>query len=489
MGPVAQVKTWHPHQYQLTAEKFIFQRTIGQGPKGGGALFLDPGLGKTSVCLSAICSMKALGYIRRTLIVAPLRVCQKVWPDEIRGWSNFKHLTYTVVHGSVDKRLKHLSLPMDIHIINREGIDWLADLCERKENLPWDLVIIDESTSFKTWSSVRSKAMRKIVKRIPYRLILTGTPSPKDLGDLFPQIWMLDEGQSLGENITRFREQYCVTESQQKYTKFHIRKGMDVRIQEAIAPLCLRLDIQDYLSMPEISYHDVMVDLPQKARASYDDMEAQMFIALEASATIRDISHAGALYNACKQVANGGIYDNDRKPHDIHDEKIKAVRELLEELQGKPALIAYQFEHDAVRLEKEIPGLKVIRGGMKADDFSKIIDGWNNGTLSPCHLAVQPAALSYGINMQYGQGRDIIWLGLPDSLEIYLQLNARLWRQGVTSNVRIHRVLADNTVDLMVRDRLDNKQDVQTSLLESLKQYRIRQYHAEHQEETAEPAQ
>lgn len=463
-------RTWTPHEYQRTAEKFIYQRTIANGPKGGGALFLDPGLGKTSICLNAVSMMKQLGYIRRALIVAPLRVCQRVWPDEIKRWSNFQHLSYAMVHGTQAKRMRALSMPMDLHIINRENIDWLNTLCSRRDSLPWDLIIIDESTSFKAWSSVRSKAMRKLCCRIPYRLILTGTPSPKDLTDLFPQIWLLDEGESLGKNVTKFRERFCVQDGPQRFMKYEVRKGMQQEIQEAIAHLCLRLDIKDYLSMPELIFNDVLVDLPDDVMTSYLDLEKQMFIALDEVGATRDISHAGALYSACKQVANGGLYDNDHVGHSIHHEKVKAAREIVDELQGKPVIIAYQYEHDVDRLKKEFPGIKVIKGGMKSSDFDAVLDGWNSGSV--IELAVQAQALSHGANMQYGAGRDIIWLGLPDSLEIYLQLNARLWRQGVDSTVRIHRVLAANTVDLMVRDRTDSKQDVQTSLLQSLKEYR-----------------
>lgn len=469
-----QTSVWRPHGYQHTAEKFIFHRTIGQGAKGGGALFLDPGLGKTSICLSAISSLRAMGYVKRVLIVAPLRVCQKVWPHEIRRWSNFNHLSHCGIMGDEAKRRRNLTLPTDIHIINRENVDWLSKVVDaRKGPMPWDMIIFDESTSFKTWSSIRSKAARKLAKNIPYRLLLTGTPSPKDLGDLFPQIWLLDEGAALGENITKFREEFCVAEGNQQYTKFRVRKTMQTALQERISPMCLRLEIQDYLSMPEITYHDVMVDLPKEAQLKYDALEREMFTELSDGAGQREISNAGVLYNACKQVANGGLYDNDRKSHHLHDEKIKAARELLDELQGKPAIIAYQFEHDVERLRKEVPGITVISGGMKAKDFEKAIDQWNSGTLKVPYLAVQPMALSYGINMQYGEGRDVIYLGLPDSLELYLQLNARLWRQGVTSAVRIHRILASGTVDEMVRDRTDNKQDVQATFLEALKAYRI----------------
>jgi len=416
--------------------------------------------------------MKQLGYVRKVLIVAPKRVATKVWPDELAQWSNFKGLTMGVAVGTAAHRKKILSNPyLDIYVTNRDSVEWLAARMKQVKGprLPWQMIIVDESTSFKTWGAARSKALRSLITRIPYRVILTGTPSPKDLTDLFPQVWLLDQGKALGENITAFRRDYCVSVGARKYTKFELRKNVEDTIQNKIAHLCLRLDHKDYLSMPSLVTQDVMVDLPSDAMAQYQEMERQLVLALQDGT--RNISGAAALYTACRQVANGAIYGDDRQVLQIHDEKIDAVKEIIEELHGKPVLIPYLFDHDATRLQKAIRGLTVIRGGMKDKEFAEVIDKWNNGTLNPPHLAVQPKALSFGINMQHGAGRDIIWYGLTDSLDDYLQLNARIWRQGVTSQVRIHRILASNTVDEMVRDRTDQKFDVQTNLLESLRQY------------------
>lgn len=461
---------WVPKEYQVTSGKFLVDRTVGQGAEGGAALLLDPGMGKTSVCLSFFQYLKMMGHVHKGLVVAPRRVCQKVWPEEVKDWTNFHGLRLSLVSGPEETRRRKLSTPADLYVISRDNIEWLARVLKHNKNAPpWQIVFFDESTSFKTWSSKRSQGAREVAARIPYRVIMTGTPSPKDLADLFPQIFLLDHGKSLGKNVTEFRNRYCLQEGDKKFGIFHVRADMTSAIQNAIAPLCLRLNIQDYLSMPEITYHDVMVDLPPDVRQTYSLMEEMLFVALQDAQ--RDISNAAALYGACKQIANGGIYDNTRTAHHLHGEKIDAAMEIIEELNGKPAIIAYQFEHDAERLAKRIKGLKVIRGGMKEKDFNRVIDQWNNGSLSPRHLAVQPQAMSYGINMQYGEGRDIIWLGLSDSLEIYQQLNARLWRQGVDSRVRIHRILASDTVDLMNAARIDSRFDVQANLLEALQAY------------------
>lgn len=473
-------QAWVPKEYQVTAGKFLAANTVGQGAEGGAALLLDPGMGKTSICLSFFNAMKMLGVFHKGLVIAPRRVCQKVWPEEVKDWTDFHGLRLSLVTGTAEARRRKLATPADLYVISRDNLDWLARLVKYNKNeLPWQVVFFDESTSFKTWSATRSKAAREISARIPYRIIMTGTPSPKDLGDLFPQIFLLDHGKSLGKNVTEFRNRYCVQVGEKKFGRFDVRADMTSAIRKAIEPLCLRLNIQDYLSMPEITYHDVWVDLPDDVRSLYREMEKMLFVALQESQ--RDISCAAALYGACKQIANGGIYDNQRAMHHLHGEKIEAAMEIIDELNGKPAIIAYQFEHDAERLAQRIKGLTIIRGGLKDKQFSQIIDKWNNGTLKPQHLAVQPAAMSYGINMQHGEGRDIIWLGLTDSLEIYQQLNARLWRQGVTSQVRIHRVLATDTVDTMNAARIDERFDVQANLLAALQAYAQETWAVQHQ--------
>jgi len=463
-------KEWVPLEYQDTSLRFLFERTVMQGAEGGAALLLDPGMGKTAISLAFFKFLKMCGYARKALVVAPRRVCSKVWPKELYDWTNFHDLSMSLVRGNESARRRKLAVPADIYVISRDNVSWLSQQLKRnKHEAPWDIVFFDESTSYKTWSSNRSQGARYVAARIPYRVILTGTPAPKDLGDLFPQIFLLDQGASLGKDVTAFRNQYCMGEGEREYGKFIVRSDMEDAIRAKIAPMCLRLNIRDYVSMPEIIYNDVMIDLPREARQMYDLMEEMLFLSLEGAH--RDISNAAALYGACKQIANGGIYDNERKMHHLHNEKIDAAEDLIDELSGKPALIAYQFEHDAERIAKRFKHIKIIRGGMKEAEFNRVIDAWNDGTLSPCHLAVQPQAMSYGINMQHGEGRDVVWLGLSDSLETYQQLNARLWRMGVGSTVRIHRILAEDTVDMMNCARIDQRFDVQERLLEALEGY------------------
>lgn len=464
-------KLWTPHQYQRTAIQFLHERTsLNPEGKGGGGLLLDPGLGKTSTCLEYIRQMKEFGLANRWLVVAPLRVVYSVWPEQIQEWTNFRGLSYSIIHGSPATRRKRLALQTNLHIINREGIPWLAKQCEGRKVLPWQGIIIDESTSFKTWSAARSKALRKLIPRIPYRAILTGTPAPKNLADLFGQMWLLDEGEALGHNISRFRENYCVQVGDRNLNNFEVRGDLAATIQEKIKPLSLRLDAADYLSMPPIIYNPVKCELPPKAMAEYNDMEKQMFLALS-DGSGREAINAAAKYSACKQIANGGIYGHDRTMHHLHDAKTDAIIELIDELGGKPLMIAFQFGHDLARLKQRIKGLHVIQGGMRNSEVQEILDKWNTDTLDPPYLAVQPQALSFGVNAQRGSCRDVAWYGPTDSLETFIQFNARIYRQGIGSTVRIHQLFCQDTVDELIWSRIAEKRDVQNDLLEVLREY------------------
>lgn len=464
-------KLWTPHRYQQTAVQFLHECTVlNPAGRGGAALFLDPGMGKSSIVLEYFRQLKEFGLCNRFLVVSPLRVMHNVWPDEIRGWSNFTGISYSVVHGTPEVRKKRLALPVNLHLINRDAISWLAKLYHNRSQLPWQGIIIDESTSFKNWSAARSKALRKFIERIPYRVIMTGTPAPKNLSDLFPQVWLLDEGQALGKTITEFRTNFCMQIGAREENNFRVRSEMEETIHSKIQHLALRLDHKDYLSIPPITYHDVPVTLPPSARRDYDAMEKQMLMVL-ATGDNKEAFNAAAKYQACKQISNGGVYDENHVAHEVHSAKTEATLEIIEELGGKPVLIAYQYEHDVARLQKAIPGLHVIRGGMKEADVASILDRWNTDTLDPPYLAVQPQALSYGVNAQHGSCRDIIWYGPTDSLDLYIQFNARIYRQGVGSAVRCHRLVCLDTIDQVIWDRTDEKEDVQTNLLEVLRAY------------------
>lgn len=466
-------KLWVPHSYQREGISFLHERTsLNPDGEGGGGLLWDCGLGKTTVCLEYVNQMKEFGLANRWLVIAPLRVVTNVWPREIQEWTNFRGLSYSVIHGSPNVRRKRLALQTNLHIINREGLPWLAKQCEGRKILPWQGVIVDESTSFKNWSAARSKALRKLIPRIPYRVILTGTPTPNTLGDLYPQVWLLDKGAALGSNISQFRSNNCFQVGQREQNKFEVRKDRENAIHDSVKHLVLRLDAKDHLDMPELIINTIRCDMPPKAMAEYKSMEQQLFIAL-ADGSSRGAVNAGAKYNACRQIANGGIYDDQHIGHHLHDAKVDALEELIEELQGKPVLIAYQFGHDLERIRKRFPNIQAIHGGMRASVVDKIIADWNNGCLEGTHLAVQPQALSHGVNLQSGPGRNIFWFGPSDNLDTVYQFDRRIYRQGVGSTVVVHRAACNNTLDELVWDKINSKEDVQSNLLEVLRQYAL----------------
>jgi len=460
-----------PHQYQRTALEWLIKRTIlGSPEESGAALFLDPGLGKTSITLSWLRLLSGMKLQKAALIVAPLRVIYSVWPQEVRKWDQFRGLRTVLIHGSPTKRQAALSTPGDLYLINPEGMSWLFEVMGKRE-LPFDTLIIDESSKFKAWSSKRTKALRRLLPQFKRRLILTGTPSPNGIEDLFAQVFIADRGASLGTALSKYRSRYFYRGGFGGYS-WTPHQGAEEKIYQKIGDLCLRMSAEEYLDLPEMLENDIWLDLPPKAEKQYKQMEKEFFLALEQDHGELTPVNAGARYNACRQIANGGVYDSEDKSlvHQIHSAKIEVIREIVEELQGKPALIAFQYRHDLERLRHVWPALESIDGATSPTKADQIVERWNRGELPL--LAVQPQSLSHGVNMQSGPGRDIIWLGLNDSLEVYLQLNARLHRQGVAGQVRIHRILARGTVDEAVRDRIESKEQSQEALLNALESYR-----------------
>ncbi len=454
-----------PHQYQKQAARFAFDRP-------GCGLFLDPGLGKTAISLTVIRGLIAAGLVKRVLVIAPLRVCYSVWPKERSRWDQFKKLRCSIVHGSVSRRLKALHADSDIYLINPEGVDWLSKL----EGQEFDLLIVDESTKFKNPSSKRFKALQKILPAIPRKMILSGTPSPNTLIDLWSQIFILDSGQRLEKRITHFHERYFYPGGYENREWFP-KPGTKEAIESAIGDIVLRLDCRDLLDMPELIFNDIWVDLPGDVMTAYKRLERELFFSIESQAIDETAMSSSAKYLMCRQVANGGIYYYSpnggfegsfvRRFGTPHNEKIEAIADLHEELNGKPLMVIFHFRHELQRLLERF-GKKTpfIAGGVHPKTVDSICDRWNEGTIPL--LLCQPQSMSHGLNLQSG-GNDICWFGMTDDLEQYLQTNARLWRQGVVGGVRIHRVLAKNTVDIAIRNRIDRKESLQQSLLDALK--------------------
>lgn len=456
-----------PKPYQRQAHRFVVNRLTQKGlrPRGAG-LLLDPGLGKTSITLWAYETLRDFGEVRKALIVAPLRVCRSVWPAEAEKWGF--DVKVSCVLGTAAQRRRALAEQADIYTINPEGLSWLSNHPEMLEG--FDLLVLDESTKFKNWGTKRHRLLRKLLDKFSHRMILTGTPSPNGLGDLFAQVYALDDGAVLGKSQNYFRSRY-MKKGGFKGRVWSFDEGQTENLQAAIGPMVLRLDAKDHLDMPRLVDHKIYVDLPGEIEREYKRLERELFMRLDSGEELT-ASSAGAMYVMCRGVANGGAYDADKAPVHVHDTKVEALADLLEELNGKSLLVAYAFKHDLerIRANRVFRSAPVVCGGVSSEETEAIIAKWN-AKQSPV-LLVQPQAMSHGLNLQAG-GHDVAWFGLTDQLEVYQQFNARLYRQGQASDqVRIHHILARGTVDEAIYARLHEKAGVQQTLLDALRDYR-----------------
>jgi SNF2 family DNA or RNA helicase len=449
------VKPWTAHKYQREAVKFGVSRATA-------AFLLDPGLGKTAIELMVFKILKAKGIAEKMLVVAPLRPCYSVWPEEIKKWEEFKDLTCVVLHGP--EKAARLREDVDIYIINPEGLEWLS-----KQGVdPWfDVLVVDESTRFKHANTKRFKLLRPMLPRFKRRYILTGSPAPNGLMDLFGQIYILDLGSTLGRYITHFRLQYFNPTGYGGYT-WVPRRGAEEQIYARLRPLALRMSAEDYLELPELIYNTVTVDLPPPAMKLYKEMETSLIAAVKDGTVIA--ANAAAATGKCRQIANGGIYhEGGEKWTDIHEAKLDAVEEIVEELQGKPALIAYEYQHDLSRLlqrfGKDTPH---IGGGVGGTRFREIEAAWNAGDI-PVLLA-QPQSVAHGLNLQ-GTGAAVIWHSLTWNLEDYEQFIRRVWRQGQKERVIVHHVIAKGTIDELIVKMLNAKDKTQRALLGALREH------------------
>lgn len=458
---------YKPHTYQKKAIKFL----LGNNAAG---LLLDPGLGKTSITLAAIKILKQEKLLKRALIVAPLRVCYSVWPQEIAKWKDFQGLRIQVLHG------KHKDTALlqsaEIYMINPEGLQWL--LSTQAEFLSTiDSLIIDESTKFKNTNSQRFKILKPYLKNFRRRWILTGSPTPNGLLDLFGQIYLLDLGRALSPYITQYRQRYFDPTGYGGYD-FKLKPGASENINAAIKPIVLRLEDKDYLELPEIIYNNVYVNLPDEVNNVYRDMERRLLSTLSGGESIT-AANAGVATSKCRQIANGGLYRTlgvdsplvrEDKWAQLHMEKAEACRDLVEELQGSPALIAYEFEQDLARLLKVFgKDTPFIGGGVSAKRGAEIAEQWNKGRLPV--LLGQPASMAHGLNLQ-SAGNTIIWHSLTWNYEHYEQFIRRVRRQGSKhKQVFVHHILARDTIDEVILRVLQGKGKTQYNFLTMLKQY------------------
>ncbi len=447
---------FRPHGYQA----YCIDRIISDGSL---ALFLDMGLGKTAITLTAIRELKYNRFaVRKVLIIAPKKVAEGTWRKERDKWEHTAPIRLSHVLGNKTKRIKALHTPADVYIVNRENVQWLVDYYQNA--WPFDMVVIDESSSFKSHKAKRFKALKSIRPHINRIVLLTGTPSPNGLGDLWSQVYLLDGGERLGKNYHGFRGRYMEPDkrSREMVYSYKPRTGAEVAIKSKIADICVSMKADDYLDLPDIVYQEVPVMLDDKAQKKYSELERQMLIEVDPE-TVVDVASAAALSNKLLQLGNGAIYDEDRSIHCIHDCKLEALDELLESLTGKPVIVFYNYKHDLMRIEERLSGSKLsVRRLVTTEDE----DAWNRGEIDV--LLAHPASTAYGLNLQDG-GNHVIWFGLNWNLEQYQQANKRLHRQGQTEKVFIHHLVAQGTRDEDVMKALEVKGDIQDALLKSLK--------------------
>ena len=453
-----------PHAYQQHCiEQILKTKKLG--------LFLDMGLGKTVTTLTAVKELKYNRFqVRRVLIIAPKKVAEGTWTKEAAKWDHTKMLRVSPVLGSQTKRIRALNTPADLYIINRENVVWLVDYY--RNAWPFDMVVVDESSSFKSHSAKRFKALASVGSYIDRLVELTGTPSPNGLDDLWAQVFLLDGGERLGKRYTQFRERYFQPDKRGAdgmIYSYEVKPGSEGSILERISDICISMKAEDYLQLPDITYHEIPVELDSKASKAYYELEREMVLALPEDEEEISVTSAAALSNKLLQLANGAVYDEDHSVHEVHGCKVEAFMELIESLQGKPALVFYNFQHDRTRILKalEKTGLRVRELKTTQDE-----DDWNARKIDI--LLTHPASSAYGLNLQQG-GNHVIWFGLTWNYELYTQANKRLHRQGQEEKVIIHHLICSGTRDEDVMEALKRKDDVQSWVMESLKA-RIRRY-------------
>lgn len=442
-----------PYPYQEEA----IRRIIEQPATG---LFLDMGMGKTVITLTAI---EKLMYdyfeVNKALVIAPKRVAETTWPDEVKAWDHLRNLRVSVVLGSAEKRLKALQQEADIYVINRENVVWLVEALGRR--WPFDMVVIDELSSFKSPKAKRFRALRRVRPKIKRIVGLTGTPAPNGLIDLWPQIYLLDQGERLGRTVTGYRARYFEPEkmdsSRQIVYKWRLKPGAEKAIYRKLEDICVSMRAEDWLTLPERIDRIIPVKLPDAAYSKYQELERQMLLTYADGDVVA--STGATLAGKLLQMANGAVYDENKGVKEIHTAKLEALEDVLEAANGKPVLVFYTYQHDLDRILARFPQARLL-------DTEQDIRDWNNGTIEL--MLAHPAAAGHGLNLQAG-GHIIAWFGLPWSLELYQQANARLYRQGQTNRVVIHHLVAQGTIDEDVMAALRDKEHDQNALLKAVK--------------------
>lgn len=442
---------YNPHNYQTYATDFILNHPVS-------AVFLDMGLGKSVITLTALYELCLDSFeVRKVLVIAPLRVARDTWPSEIEKWNHLNGLKYSVAVGTENERRTALLRKASVYIINRENISWLVD----ESGLPfdYDMIVIDELSSFKSHRAKRFKSLMKARPAVKRIVGLTGTPSSNGLMDLWAEFRILDLGKRLGKYISHYRQNYFVPDKQNGMVVFSYKPlpGAEETIYEQISDITISMKAEDYLQMPICIYNEVKVSLSDKEKKIYNSLKKDLVVSLKGEEI--DAVNAAVLSNKLAQLANGAIYGNDGKIISVHDKKLDALEDLIEAANGKPVLVAYWFKHDLERIKKHFDVREI--------KTSRDIADWNNGDIPVA--VIHPASAGHGLNLQSG-GSTLIWFGVTWSLELYQQTNARLWRQGQKSKtVVIYHIITEKTIDEKIIAALGRKDKTQSALIDAVK--------------------
>lgn len=437
------------HDYQNRTVEYIKE-------KERCALFLDMGLGKTTSTLTAISDLQDSFAVNKVLVIAPLRVANSTWKQEAEKWSHLEHLRVSVCTGAEKARRSALMRDADVYVINRENVVWLVDLYKKK--WPFDCVVVDESSSFKNPSAKRFRALKKVLPYTNYMVLLTGTPSPNGLMDVWPQMYLVDFGERLGRTVTGYRQRFF--EQDFMGHRYTIRDGCADKIHGLLSDKVISMNAEDYLDLPDRIDLEVPVTLPAGVMKKYKELEKTLLAELDTGEEVEAVS-AAALANKMLQFANGAAYHDEHKNWaEIHKEKLDALADIVEDNPSENMLVAYNYKFDLERILKRFPQAVAL------DKEQSTIDRWNNGEIKM--LLAHPASAGHGLNLQRG-GALSVWFGLNWSLELYQQFNARLHRQGQEKPVRIIHIVAKDTIDQRVLRVLSDKDASQSSLLSSLK--------------------
>lgn len=441
---------YNPHEYQKYATNFILENPIS-------AVLLDMGLGKSVITLTAIFDLCLDSFkVSKVLVIAPLRVARDTWPLEINKWDHLKELNYSVAIGNEKQRKTALKEKSNIYLINRENVDWLIN--ESGIPFDYDMVVIDELSSFKSHQAKRFKSLLKVRPKVKRIVGLTGTPSSNGLMDLWAEFRLLDMGERLGRFITHYRNTFFEPDKRNGLMIFSYKPkaGAEDKIYRLISDITISMKSTDYLKMPKLIINEVPVTLSEKDQKVYEKFKKDLVLPLQNEEI--DAVNAAALSNKLCQMANGAVYGEDKKIFEIHDKKLDALEDLIEAANGKPVLVVYWFKHDLERIKKRF-NIREIKNSVDIKD-------WNNGIVSVA--LIHPASAGHGLNLQTG-GSTLIWFGLTWSLELYQQTNARLWRQGQKETVAIHHIITKGTIDEDIMKALENKEIGQEALLKAVK--------------------